>query len=270
MLEIAQRIVATDGVVARAIVSKPLPMDDPWHRKPDISRAVDMLNWRPVTSLDEGLTRTAQYFRQVVQQRDSLVAGMRTRPIAALILARNRPTILCIGAKKTLLRCPFWTPENVEASHRCETAVTRQFAPAQQPLRATVKACRTSGQRTAGNAKSSEDAERPGAAEIRTNDMYWNDVCCRTFVRLVSLWLFATQGHRSASVRGTTLCSGDSVIAKSPSCDSRASRWRRHRNVVAILTWSLHADWRQRRRGVPKRAAPRPVSRRNESSVCGI
>ena len=74
MLEIAQRIVALTGSSSE-IVFKPLPMDDPWHRKPDISRALDVLNWRPITSLDDGLRRTAQYFRQLVQQRDSLTAA---------------------------------------------------------------------------------------------------------------------------------------------------------------------------------------------------
>ncbi|MDR5752294.1 MULTISPECIES: SDR family oxidoreductase [unclassified Caballeronia] len=74
MLEIAQRIVALTGSSSE-IVFKPLPMDDPWHRKPDISRALDVLNWRPTTSLDEGLRRTAHYFRQLVQQRDSLTAA---------------------------------------------------------------------------------------------------------------------------------------------------------------------------------------------------
>lgn len=74
MLEIAQRIVALTGSSSE-IVFKPLPMDDPWHRKPDISRALDVLDWRPTTSLDDGLRRTAQYFRQFVQQRDSLTAA---------------------------------------------------------------------------------------------------------------------------------------------------------------------------------------------------
>jgi UDP-glucuronate decarboxylase len=74
MLEIARRIVALTGSSSE-IVFKPLPMDDPWHRKPDISRALDLLNWRPTTSLDDGLRRTAHYFRQLVQQRDSLTAA---------------------------------------------------------------------------------------------------------------------------------------------------------------------------------------------------
>jgi UDP-glucuronate decarboxylase len=74
MLEIAQRIVALTGSSSE-IVFRPLPMDDPWHRKPDISRALDVLNWRPITSLDDGLRRTAQYFRQFVQQADSLTAA---------------------------------------------------------------------------------------------------------------------------------------------------------------------------------------------------
>ncbi|SAL60639.1 UDP-glucuronic acid decarboxylase family protein [Caballeronia humi] len=74
MLDIAKRIVALTGS-SSALIFKPLPLDDPYHRRPDISRALDALDWHPVTSLDEGLQRTARYFQQLVQQRDSRAAG---------------------------------------------------------------------------------------------------------------------------------------------------------------------------------------------------
>jgi len=42
---------------------KPLPVDDPLQRKPDISLAQRYLSWSPVVDLDEGLDKTIQYFR---------------------------------------------------------------------------------------------------------------------------------------------------------------------------------------------------------------
>jgi dTDP-glucose 4,6-dehydratase len=47
------------------IVERPLPVDDPKVRQPDISRARSMLGWEPVVSLEEGLRRTIDYFRQL-------------------------------------------------------------------------------------------------------------------------------------------------------------------------------------------------------------
>ena len=43
-----------------------LPMDDPKIRKPDISRAKELLNWKPRVNLEEGLSRTIEYFRSVL------------------------------------------------------------------------------------------------------------------------------------------------------------------------------------------------------------
>ena len=40
----------------------PLPPDDPVRRRPDISRARELLDWEPKADLRTGLTRTIQYF----------------------------------------------------------------------------------------------------------------------------------------------------------------------------------------------------------------
>jgi UDP-glucuronate decarboxylase len=44
----------------------PLPVDDPRRRRPDISRAVDLLHWHPRTLLRQGLASTVAYFQSAV------------------------------------------------------------------------------------------------------------------------------------------------------------------------------------------------------------
>jgi UDP-glucuronate decarboxylase len=66
MLEIARRIIDLTGSSSE-IVFKPLPLDDPGHRQPDISLARDTLGWAPTTPLDDGLRRTAQHFRGILK-----------------------------------------------------------------------------------------------------------------------------------------------------------------------------------------------------------
>ena len=44
----------------------PLPEDDPIERKPDISKAMSYLNWEPKISRLDGLTKTIEYFKQVI------------------------------------------------------------------------------------------------------------------------------------------------------------------------------------------------------------
>lgn len=46
------------------IVYKELPSDDPTNRKPDISRAKNILNWEPKYDLEKGLMKTIEYFSQ--------------------------------------------------------------------------------------------------------------------------------------------------------------------------------------------------------------
>ncbi|MBO5642977.1 MAG: SDR family oxidoreductase [Kiritimatiellae bacterium] len=47
------------------IVYRPLPGDDPKKRKPDIELAKKLLNWEPTVSLDEGLSKTIEYFKSI-------------------------------------------------------------------------------------------------------------------------------------------------------------------------------------------------------------
>ena len=51
------------------IICKPLPSDDPIQRKPDISRAKELLNWEPTIQLEEGLLKTIHYFNNLIKNR---------------------------------------------------------------------------------------------------------------------------------------------------------------------------------------------------------
>jgi len=63
--QLAERVLALTGSTS-AIVLRPLPVDDPRVRQPDITRARALLGWEPAVPLDEGLTRTIDYFRGVL------------------------------------------------------------------------------------------------------------------------------------------------------------------------------------------------------------
>lgn len=66
MLELAQEVLALTGSHSK-IVHKPLPSDDPKCRRPDLSRARQVLSgWSPKVSLREGLDKTISYFREVL------------------------------------------------------------------------------------------------------------------------------------------------------------------------------------------------------------
>jgi dTDP-glucose 4,6-dehydratase len=64
VLEFARTIRRLTGTSAE-IVFKPLPEDDPKVRQPDITRARTLLGWEPKVKLEEGLSRTIDYFRQL-------------------------------------------------------------------------------------------------------------------------------------------------------------------------------------------------------------
>lgn len=65
--ELAERIVLLSGSSSK-LVYKPLPVDDPKQRQPDISLARTMLDWEPMIRLDEGLARMIRYFEDNLTQ----------------------------------------------------------------------------------------------------------------------------------------------------------------------------------------------------------
>ena len=65
MLALADAVMRETGSVSTTVF-KPLPQDDPLQRKPDISLARKALAWKPKIELQEGLSRTVEYFRDVV------------------------------------------------------------------------------------------------------------------------------------------------------------------------------------------------------------
>jgi dTDP-glucose 4,6-dehydratase len=61
--EIARTIIRMTGASSR-LVQRPLPVDDPKVRQPDITKARARLGWEPKVGLEEGLTKTIEYFRR--------------------------------------------------------------------------------------------------------------------------------------------------------------------------------------------------------------
>ncbi|MBY0523392.1 MAG: SDR family oxidoreductase [Gemmataceae bacterium] len=67
ILEFAQEILALTGSASK-IEYKPLPADDPKVRRPDITRARQLLGWEPKIDRHEGLERTVEHFRRKIQK----------------------------------------------------------------------------------------------------------------------------------------------------------------------------------------------------------
>jgi dTDP-glucose 4,6-dehydratase len=63
--QLAEIVLELTGAASR-LELRPLPVDDPKVRKPDISKARTRLNWEPKVDLREGVTRTIAYFRSLV------------------------------------------------------------------------------------------------------------------------------------------------------------------------------------------------------------
>ncbi len=64
LLDFAKEILALTGS-SRQIVFKPLPVDDPKQRQPDITKARNLLGWSPQVSRSEGLRITYDYFKSL-------------------------------------------------------------------------------------------------------------------------------------------------------------------------------------------------------------
>ncbi len=68
ILDFAKEIVQLTGT-GQQIVFKPLPEDDPMQRKPDISRASEILGWHPKVTRKEGLKTTYNYFKSLPENK---------------------------------------------------------------------------------------------------------------------------------------------------------------------------------------------------------
>jgi UDP-glucuronate decarboxylase len=66
ILELASLVIELTGSRSR-IVHRPRPQDDPRQRRPDISKAHDLLKWAPQTPLREGLIKTIAYFEDLLK-----------------------------------------------------------------------------------------------------------------------------------------------------------------------------------------------------------
>jgi UDP-glucuronate decarboxylase len=73
--ELAETIIAMTGSRSK-IEHRPLPVDDPTQRCPDISRARNLLDWEPRVPLATGLERTIAYFNRLLSERGEIEANV--------------------------------------------------------------------------------------------------------------------------------------------------------------------------------------------------
>ena len=66
ILQLAEEIIRLTDSKSR-IVRKELPADDPKQRRPDITKAKELLNWEPTTQLTDGLVKTIAYFDDLLK-----------------------------------------------------------------------------------------------------------------------------------------------------------------------------------------------------------
>ncbi|MBR9982146.1 MAG: SDR family oxidoreductase [Desulfatitalea sp.] len=67
ILELARKVIDLTGAKSQ-LIHKPLPMDDPRQRNPDITLARETLQWQPAIALEEGLKQTIGYFDRLLAE----------------------------------------------------------------------------------------------------------------------------------------------------------------------------------------------------------
>jgi len=68
ILSFAKKIQKLSKSKSSIVITEPLPEDDPLKRRPDISKAKEILGWEPNVGINQGLTRTIEYFKSVNDQ----------------------------------------------------------------------------------------------------------------------------------------------------------------------------------------------------------
>ena len=89
MLELAEAVIAATHSTS-TVEHLPLPQDDPQQRRPDITKARQLLNWEPTIELEEGLRKTVAYYRAElgipVRGEDDAVASVADEARGGLCL----------------------------------------------------------------------------------------------------------------------------------------------------------------------------------------
>jgi UDP-glucuronate decarboxylase len=67
MLELAGQIIELTNSKSQ-LVFKPLPVDDPQRRRPNITEASEQLGWQPTVAMREGLSKTILYFEELLSK----------------------------------------------------------------------------------------------------------------------------------------------------------------------------------------------------------
>ena len=73
--QLAEIVVDITGSASK-IVHRPLPTDDPKQRQPEISKAQELLGWRPTVPLRVGLTKTAAYFEGLLGREAAIAVAV--------------------------------------------------------------------------------------------------------------------------------------------------------------------------------------------------
>jgi len=75
--ELAERVIRQVGSRSK-LIYRPLPVDDPLQRCPDITQAKAVLDWEPKVPLEDGLTRTINYFDRLLTERGEPTHRVKT------------------------------------------------------------------------------------------------------------------------------------------------------------------------------------------------
>jgi UDP-glucuronate decarboxylase len=67
MIQLAEAVIRLTNSSSK-IIHLPLPSDDPMQRKPDITKAQEILGWNPSVQLEDGLQRTISYFKEIIKK----------------------------------------------------------------------------------------------------------------------------------------------------------------------------------------------------------